>query len=275
MSPARIDAPIVDAHTHTWSGEFGSDYAETMQRAWDSGLVAVIEVGGDVPTSELALAVAREDRRIHAVVGIHPHAARELPTQRARLEELVASGDFVAVGEIGLDFYRTLSPPNQQYEALRVQLDLARGADLPVVIHSRDADEECYGEIETWFRRVGRYLGPDREIGMMHCYAGDTELAERYRAMGFLISIPGPVTYPRNERGQDVARNTPLESLLVETDSPSLTPQSHRGKRNEPAYVVETIEKVAELRGCAPAEVANATAENAARLFSFELGGGA
>jgi TatD DNase family protein len=268
----RIDAPIVDAHAHTWSSEFTGDYAETIARAWAAGLVAVIEVGGDVPTSEQALAVARRDpERVFAVAGVHPHDAKDYPDQRDRLAELVRGGGFVGVGEIGLDFYRNLSPPEAQYEALRSQLALALAASLPVVIHSRNADEECYAEIETWARRAGRYLGNDREIGMMHCYAGDAALAGRYNDLGFLISIPGPVTYPRNDRGHEVARTIPLRSMLVETDSPSLTPQSRRGKRNEPAFIVETIEKVAELRGCTAEEVARATAENAARLFGFEL----
>lgn len=271
MTGSPLRAPIVDAHSHTWSREFHGDYDATMQRAWDGGLVAVIEVGGDVPTSEQALEVAQRDPRIHAVAGIHPHEAKQLSKQVARLRELLAGGEFVAVGEIGLDFYRNLSPPDEQYEALRVQLEIASDARLPVVIHSREADEECFEELRAWAERVGRYLGPDREIGMMHCYAGDTELALRYIDLGLLISIPGPVTYPRNERGQDVARRLPLDRLLVETDSPSLTPQSHRGKRNEPVYVVETIAKVAQLRGCTADEIARATATNAARLFGFEL----
>jgi TatD DNase family protein len=208
---------------------------------------------------------------VHAVVGLHPHHASELAVEGERLRELAATDEFVGVGETGLDFYRNLSPREQQYEAFRFQLELAREARVPVVIHSRDSDVECFEELQAWSARVGRYLGPDREIGMMHCFAGDAELGARYVDMGFVLSIPGPVTYPGAKVRQHVARTLPLQSLVVETDAPALTPQSHRGRRNEPAYLLETIEFVAQLRGCEPAEVARSTAENAARLFALEL----
>ena len=268
---AALDAPVVDAHSHTWSAAFKDDYAAAMERAWAAGLVAIVEVGGSAPTSEEALVLARADERVRAVAGLHPHRAKDLPQQRDQLRDLVAGGGFVGIGETGLDFYRHLSPQEDQYEAFRFQLELAREASLPVVIHSRDADEESFAVIEEWARRAGRYLGPDREIGMMHCYAGDAELGERFRELGFLLSIPGPVTYPGSARRQEVARTAPLQSLLVETDAPALTPQSHRGRRNEPAYILETIAFVAQLRGDPLEAVARATAENAARLFGFEL----
>ena len=269
MSP--LNAPIVDAHAHTSSDAFAGDHAAAMARAWCSGLVAIVEVGESAPSSERARALAEADDRVHAVVGLHPHSARDLRQQRDQLREQVLSGDFVGVGETGLDFYRNLSPPDAQYEAFRFQLELAREAELPVVIHSRDAGEESYAVIAEWAGRVGRYLGADREIGMMHCYDGDTELGERYRALGFLLSITGPVTYPGAQQRQDVARTAPLQSLLVETDAPALTPQSNRGSRNETAYILETIAFIAQLRGETPEVIARATAENAARLFAFEL----
>ena len=269
MSP--LDAPIVDAHAHTHARAFDGDRGEAMARAWGAGLVAVVEVGGNAESSERAADLAAAEERVHAVCGLHPHSAKELPAQRERLREQALSGRFAGVGETGLDFYRNLSPPEDQYEAFLFQLGIAREASLPVVIHSRDADEEAYAAIAEWAGRVGRYLGPDREIGMMHCYDGDAELGERYRALGFLLSVPGPVTYPGARRRQEVARTAPLESLLVETDAPALSPQSHRGGRNEPAYVLETIAFVAQLRGETPERVARATAENAARLFGFGL----
>ena len=268
---SALGAPVVDAHSHTWSDAFADDYAETMDRAWSAGLVAVVEVGGTAESSEQARALAEADERIYAVAGLHPHRAKDLESERERLRELALGGGFVGIGETGLDWYRNLSPPEDQYAAFQFQLDLAREADLPVVIHSRDADEDSYAVIEAWATRVGRYLGAEREIGMMHCYAGDAALGERLIDLGFLLSIPGPVTYPQAKVRQDVARATPLRSLLVETDAPALTPQSHRGRRNEPAYVLETIEFIAQLRGDDAAEVARVTAENAARLFGFEL----
>jgi TatD DNase family protein len=265
-----LDAPVVDAHSHTWSDAFDDDYAPTMERAWSAGLIAIVEVGSDVISSEQALALSRADKRVHAVAGLHPHRAKELPQQHKQLRELVFEGGFVGIGETGLDFFRNISSPEAQYEAFRFQLDLAREASLPVVIHSRDADEESFAVIAEWAQHTGRYLGPNREIGMMHCYAGDTELGERYRALGFLLSIPGPVTYPDSKQRQDIARTIPLESLLVETDSPALTPQSHRGRRNEPSYILETIHFIAQLRNERPELIAKVTAENTSRLFGFD-----
>lgn len=267
-----MSAPVVDAHTHTSSRQFDGDHAAVMDRAWAAGLVAVVEVGGDAESSKRALALAQADpARVYAVAGLHPHNAKDLHTQRDELRALAHSGDFVAIGEIGLDFFYNHSPLDAQFEAFAWQLDLAREAELPVVIHCREADEDGYAVLSEWASRVGRYLGPDREIGMLHCFAGDVELAQRYVDLGFLISIPGPVTYKNNDRGQAVARSVPLAAMLVETDAPYLTPTPYRGTRNEPAYVVETARFVADLRGCDFDEVATATAENAARLFGFTL----
>ena len=266
---APLAAPLVDAHAHTWSREFEGDYEQTIARAWESGLSAIVEVGTDSETSLRALALAQADPRVYAVGGLHPHEAKRLPEEQAALRALLEGGDFVAVGEIGLDFYRNLSPADAQYEALRWQLDLAREFELPVVIHSRSADEECYGVIEQWAKRTGPYLGAGREVGMMHCYAGDTELAERYRALGFLISVPGTVTYANNSRGREVARSIPLEAMLVETDCPYLTPVPHRGTRNEPAFVVHTAQTLADLWGMSLEDVKQRTGENTARLFSL------
>jgi TatD DNase family protein len=267
-------AGAIDAHAHTWSRELALDHPAVLDRAWRAGLEAIIEVGCDLPTSQAALGLSRQEPRIHPVLGLHPHDARHLDQQRADLEALAATGEFVAIGETGLDFYRNNSPPEDQYAAFTWQLDLARQHDLPVVIHSRDADEDTFAVLHGWSRRVGHYRGASedghpREIGMMHCFAGDEALAARYLQIGFLISIPGTVTYPDNARGQAVARSTPLAGMLIETDCPYLTPVPHRGRRNEPAYVVETARLVAQLRGVTPELVATTTAQNARRLFGL------
>ena len=260
---------VIDAHAHTWSRDLRDDHPAVLDRAWQAGLTAIIEVGVDVATSRSAADLARREPRIHPVVGLHPHEAKHLAAQRTDLEALAASGDFVAVGEIGLDFYRNLSPPDDQDDAFRWQLDLARQYDLPVVIHARDAADATYAILEEWASRVGRYLGAERPIGMLHCYAGDAELARRYLELGFLISIPGTVTYPNNGRTQDVARSIPLAGMLLETDCPYLTPVPHRGCRNEPALVVETARFVAHLRGETPEAVATAAAANTRALFGL------
>ncbi len=275
MSKKRVAPPpeplpgVVDAHAHTWDRPIEADRDAILERAWGTGLTAIVDVGVDVETSLRCRAFAQADPRVHAVAGLHPHEASRLPEERDALAAAVDAGGFVAVGEIGLDFYRNISPPEAQVEAFEWQLDLARQHDLPVVIHSRDADEECFAILERWVRRVGRYLGPAREVGMMHCFAGDVDLARRYIHLGFLISVPGTVTYPSNERGQEVARTVPLARMLTETDCPYLTPVPWRGRRNEPAYVAETVRFVARLRGDTPEHVARETAQNAARLFAF------
>jgi TatD DNase family protein len=276
-TPSAIDAPLVDAHAHSWSKQLAADHDAVMARAWAAGLAAIVEVGVDAATSAKARDLSRADPRVHAVAGLHPHEASSMDVERAPLEELLragaASGEICAVGEIGLDFYRELSPRAEQERALRWQLELARELSLPVVVHSRAADEECYAELAAWAAQVGRYLGADREIGMMHCFAGDLDLARRYIDLGLLISVPGTVTYAGNERGRAVARQVPLAAMLVETDCPYLTPVPHRGQRNEPAYVAHTVREVAALRGETAEHVAGATAQNAARLFGFALAG--
>ena len=276
-TPPAMDGPLVDAHAHSLSPELRPDHAAVLARAWRAGLAAIVEAGVDRETSARALELARSEPRVRAAAGLHPHEASRLDAEREGLAALLsdgaASGALAAVGELGLDFYRTLSPRPDQERALRWQLDLARELGLPVVVHARGADEECYGELRAWAARAGRYLGPDREIGMMHCFAGDAELGRRYRELGFLLSIPGTVTYPGNERGRRVARETPLAAMLVESDCPYLTPVPHRGRRNEPAYLAYTVREIAALRGESERAVARATAENAARLFGFALGG--
>jgi TatD DNase family protein len=263
--------PVIDAHAHITSRQFDDDRDAMLQRAWDAGLVGIVEAGDDVASGQRALALARREPRVHAVTGLHPHSASRFADEREALSGLLATGEYVGVGEIGLDFYRNLSPHDVQYEALRAQLEMAREHQLPVVIHSRDADAECFAELSAWADRVGRYLGPDREIGMLHCFAGDAGLAAAYVELGFLISVPGTVTYKGNDRGQEVARTVPLASMLVETDAPYLAPGTHRGSRNEPAYVVETARFVAAVRGSEVARVTDAAAENTARLFGFGL----
>ena len=266
------DLNWVDSHAHTWSEELTSDYQEIMNRAWSSGISEVIEVGVDVPTSKLAGELASTDRRIHAVCGIHPHDADKYGEQYLDLENLAASGNFVAIGEIGLDFYRNFSPPDQQYEAFKKQLELARISNLPVVIHSRNADSETYSILKNWVMKVGNYLGPSRPIGMLHCFSGNSELSMKYQELGFLISLAGPVTYKKNVQLQKVAKLLPLSKMLIETDCPYLTPIPYRGKLNEPAYVKATGIFIANIKNKDVASIAEATTENARNLFGINRG---
>ena len=179
------------------------------------------------------------------------------------------SAKVVAIGEIGLDYYRDLSPRDVQEKAFRDQLELARRLSVPVVIHSRNADEETFSVIEEYERQALADWPKDRPLGIMHCFAGDLPLALRYIELGFLISIPASCTYPNAERTRAVAGGIPLRWMAVETDAPYIPPQSKRGGRNEPAYLNETVQCIAGIRGARYEDVANGTASAAAWLFGL------
>ncbi len=265
---------VIDSHAHTWSREFEADREAVLDRAWAAGLTWIVDVGVDLRTSLLCRGYAEADPRLVAVGGIHPHEAKHLERDRAAFRGLIEGGGFAAVGEIGLDFHYTLSPPEEQRAAFAWQLDLALDAGLPVVIHAREADEECFSTLAEWSKRAASVIA-GRPVGMMHCFSGDLDLARRYVEIGFVISVPGTVTFKGNERGQAVARGIPLASMLVETDCPYLAPAPHRGLRNEPAYVVETARFVASLRGVSPEALVQATSATAARVFGFDPSSGA
>jgi TatD DNase family protein len=257
-----------DTHAHIHDHAFDSDRSETLDRAWSAGLTNIVTVGTDIKESMKAVELARDEPLVFATAGIHPHDADSVsPDTLEELASLATQPKVVAIGEIGLDFYRMLSPREAQEQAFWSQLSLARVLGLPVVIHSRDAHEETYAILSEWAADRRASDGP---TGVLHCFSGDLDLAERYVALGFLISIAGPVTYPKNLALQQVAAELPLEHLVAETDCPYLSPQTRRGKRNEPANVVETIGRVAELRGMPVQDVAAATTSNAQRLFRIE-----
>ncbi len=246
-----MSAPVIDAHAHTSSRQFDDDRDAMYQRAWDAGLVAHRRGRRGRREQSAGARAARGRSRAFTPSPACTRTRRsDLDAQR---EELAALRRLAATSPASARSASTSSTTTRrreaQFEAFQWQLELAREAQLPVVIHCREADEDGFAILNEWAGRVGRYLGPEREIGMLHCFSGDADLATRYIEIGFLISIPGPVTYKNNDRGQEVARTIPLAAMLVETDAPYLTPTPHRGKRNEPAYVVETARFVAALRG--------------------------
>lgn len=258
---------LIDTHAHVHDEAFEGDRAEVLRRAWTANLAAIITVGTDIDESRSAVALAAAEPRIYATVGVHPHDADAMtPATLAELAALARQPKVVAIGEIGLDFYRMLSPKEAQEQALRSQLQLATEVSLPVVIHSRDAHAETYAALAHW---VSEQPPSERPRGVMHCFSGDLDLAWRYVELGFLISLAGPVTYPKNVALQQVAAELPLEHLVVETDCPYLSPQSRRGRRNEPANIVETAKRIAELRHCPARTIAAATTRNARRLFQI------
>ncbi len=256
MAQARID--LFDSHTHLNVEAFAADRPAVLQRAWQAGVRRMLVVGFDLESSAEAVAVAAE-YGLCAAVGIQPHyAAATGPAELERLRHLAGGPGVVALGEMGLDYYRNRAPRAEQQRLFRQELALAQELGRPVVIHSREAAEDTL-EI---LRRAGGELR-----GVMHCYSGTLSQAEPFLALGLYISIAGPVTYPQAAKTWEVARGIPLERLLIETDCPWLPPQLHRGRRNEPAYVREVAARIAELRGLSLEEVAAATSRNARELF--------
>ncbi|MDO9534195.1 MAG: TatD family hydrolase [Bacillota bacterium] len=254
---------LVDSHAHLDFRDFDRDRDEVIERAEKMGLKLIINIGFDLESSQKSLALAHKYPPVYAAVGIHPHDAAKAPADYLRrLEEMSQHPKVVAIGEMGLDFYRDRSPRNLQKDVFRRQLKLAQKVNLPVVIHDRDAHEEVMAILEK--------EGLPDPGGVMHCFSGDLALARKALKMGFYISIAGPVTYPKNNKLSQVAAAIPEDRLLIETDAPFLTPNPFRGKRNEPSYVAYTAEKVAALRGITGDIIGSLCLENAKRLFSIE-----
>lgn len=261
---------LVDSHCHLQDSQFESDRDEVLDRARQAGVSAFVVIGTDLESSRRAVDLADSHSDVYAAVGVHPHDAKDLDDRTlGALERLADSPKVVAIGEIGLDYYRNLSPPEAQIDAFHRQLDLAQRLSLPVVIHSREADSETYDVIASYEERALPDWPKDRPLGVMHCFAGDLMLALRYIQIGFMISIPGTCTYPKADRVGAVAGGIPLRWMAVETDAPYLPPQPHRGSRNEPAYLTDTVARIAELRGDSPQTVAERTAISAAWLFGL------
>jgi TatD DNase family protein len=261
---------LVDSHCHLQDPKFAADYDAVLQRARDAGVSTLIVIGYDIESSRLAVEMADSNEDVYAAVGVHPHDAKTVTLLDIdTLSRLADSSRVIAIGEIGLDYYRDLSPRDAQLNVFRQQLDLARGLRLPVVVHSREADEETLAVLADYEREALPTWPKDRPLGVMHCFAGDLPLALRYIEIGFVISISGTCTYPNAEGTRTVARGIPLRWMVVETDAPYLPPQSLRGRRNESAYLRETVQQIADLRGASFSQVADATAMTAAWLFGL------
>jgi TatD DNase family protein len=252
----------IDSHAHLEMKAFDGDREAVIGRAAAAGLTAIITVGTTLPDCEKAVSLARLYPLIHAAVGIHPHEVKGIDAGTYdALRILAGQAKVVAIGEIGLDFFYDLSPREIQLRRFAEQLDLADELDLPVIIHDREAHAETLAILR---QRKGRLRG------VLHCFSGDPAMARECIALGFHLSVAGPVTYRKADQLRVVAREIPAERLLIETDAPYLAPQPYRGKRNEPAYVVETARCLAEIRGMAVGELERVTEENARRLFSLD-----
>jgi TatD DNase family protein len=255
---------FVDSHAHIEGEEFDVDRDDVIKRALDAGVEVIVCVGnGDVSKDShtAAFRLAEQNDFIYTTVGVHPHEARLFDEELScRLKDLSQNPKVIAWGEIGLDYHYDNSPREAQREAFRIQLRMARERGLPISIHTREAEAETLSILDQEWTNAG--LG-----GVIHCFTGTRKFAEAAVERGFLISFSGVVTFKKSEDLHETARSLPLDRILIETDSPFLAPVPYRGRRNEPAYVVETAKALAELRGTTVDEVAHQTSGNFRRLF--------
>ena len=260
---------FIDSHAHLDGERFDTDRDEVIARAREAGVQTIVAIGnGDGPGQvECGIRLAEKYDFIYATLGIHPHEAR-LADEAAyqNMERLAKHPKVIAWGEIGLDYFYDHSPRNVQKQVFVRQMELAAAARLPIVIHCRPSEgsdnawNDCLGLIQEHWATQG--LG-----GILHCFTGDWAQAKRALNLGFMISFAGNVTFPKAQQIRDAAVEVPLERMLIETDSPYLAPVPHRGKRNEPAFVVNTAEAIAQLRGTTKEEIGARTTENFYRLF--------
>ena len=253
---------MIDTHAHLEMPQFDGDRDEVIKRTVESGISLIIDVGSDLSGSRTALELARRYDFIYASVGIHPHEVKEITTDTYKeIRKLITDPKVVAVGEIGLDYYKDYSPRDIQQREFINQIRIAKEFKKPVIVHSRDAREDTLKILKD--EKVSE-IG-----GIMHCFSGDEEMAKICMDMGFYISFAGPVTYPNADKLRKVVKSIPTNRLLTETDCPYLAPQQMRGKRNEPAYVRHVAEKVAEVKGLTVEDIERVIRLNVHNLFGI------
>lgn len=262
---------FVDSHAHLEGERFDADREQVLSRAKEAGVKTIVAIGsGTGPGSlDCAIQLAEKYDQMYATIGIHPHEAKlAQESDFLELEQLAKRPKVIAVGEIGLDYYYDHSPREVQQQVFLRQMELAKVAQLPIVIHCRPSEgsenawDDCLGMIEEHWRPSG--LG-----GVLHCFTGTIPQAKRSLDMGFMISFAGNVTFPKAQNIRDAAKEVPLDRMLIETDSPFLAPVPNRGKRNEPAFVKETARQIGELRGISTDEVGSQTSRNFYKFFSL------
>ncbi|MBR5110136.1 MAG: TatD family hydrolase [Clostridia bacterium] len=253
---------VFDTHCHLDDEKFNEDREEAYQRMLEAQVTRCVCVGSDLPSSRRCIDFADTHAGVYAAAGVHPHEAKDAPADYLEtLAGMLAGKRVVALGEIGLDYYYDLSPRDVQHRVMAQQVDLAVQLDVPVIFHIRDA----HGDMADFFRSRKRL-----PAGIIHCFSGSPEIAREYVRMGFYISFAGPLTFKKAPHLQAAAREVPLDRLLVETDSPYLSPEPKRGRRNEPAHTVYTLAKLAELRELPIEEMAQITWNNACALYRID-----
>jgi TatD DNase family protein len=269
---------FVDSHAHIFYEEYRADLDEVLSRASSSGVAGIVCPGTNLETSSEALALAGRYPAVRAAAGFHPHeASRADEAGLAAVEAMSRDPLVVAIGEIGLDYHYDYSPREVQRDVFRRQIGIAKRRRLPVIIHTREAEEDTLAIVEEEVRADPSWRGRERAEpaarGVFHCFPGDAAMAQRVIGLGFYISFPGPLTFPvkpaKPNLMAEVAASAPLDRVLLETDSPYLTPHPHRGTRNEPSRIIVIAGRLAELTGRSLAEISEATNRNVANLFGF------
>jgi TatD DNase family protein len=267
---------LTDTHCHLNFHNYQDDLDQVLGRAKDAGVERILVPAIDLASSREISMLIESDDLLYGAVGVHPNSGTSwVDDTFGELKELTPHPKIVAIGEIGLDYYRDRTPQEIQQRILKEQLGLADSVELPVVLHVRnrsDKDRQCTKDLldilESWID--GRVSDPKKPPGVIHSFSGNLEESKKAQELGFYIGITGPVTYQNAETMRAVVKELDLDRLLIETDGPFLSPQQKRGKRNEPAHVSYIIDKISEVRGMTAEELAAQTAENAANLFKWE-----
>ena len=252
---------FIDTHAHLYYERIHKQLDSVLNRANDAGVNTIVCIGTDLSSSRNSITIAESYPNIYATVGIHPHDAKDAPSDHlSQIRELASHPKVVAIGEMGLDFYRNFSPTDVQIDMFTKQLKLAKELELPAIVHNRDADEKVIEVI----RKVGIHYG----VG--HCFSSNIEMAEKLFELGFHISFTGNITFENNNT-EFVLKNVPLESIMLETDCPFLTPVPNRGKMNEPANIPYIASRVAEIKNVTKEKVAEVTTTTAINFFNLPV----
>ncbi|MCJ7625003.1 MAG: TatD family hydrolase [Anaerolineaceae bacterium] len=260
---------LTDTHCHLYLDNFQNDIQEIIERAWQSGVERLLIPGLNIETSKQAIALSDQYENIFAAVGFHPNESQNWNEgSLSQLEELITHPKVVAIGEIGLDYYRKYSSHSIQQNVFQIQLELAANYDLPIIIHNRDAIQDLWPILLKWqtsLKKNGKMIA--ERPGIFHSFSGELSIAMEITSHHFLLGISGPVTYRKSTQLQSVAAKISLERMVLETDAPFLAPHPHRGHRNEPAHIRFTAQRIAELQNKSLKETANITSRNADQLF--------
>lgn len=253
---------LIDSHAHLDDEKFDLDREYLIENLQKNGIELVVNVGADMESSRASVDLANLYDNIYAVVGVHPHAAKEMTDKSLEeIENLSKNKKVVAIGEIGLDYYYDNSPRDIQRTCFKEQIRLAKRLDMPIVVHTREADEDTLEILKEESEGLR---------GIIHCFSSDRAQLEEYLNLGFFIAIGGPVTFKKTDELKEVAKVIPIEKLLVETDAPYLAPHPYRGKRNEPIFVKQTANLIAELKGMTIEDLTLQTNKNTKEIFNIK-----